>query len=190
MKFDLQQLLKLLLITFMGTAASVAVGLLVYGGDVFNPASVAFAFTAYGMSGAFIFAFYHMRGLTETLIVAIVVSAVQFVVGIAWFPWLTALLWSFGVNLPVVGLAFVFERKLAHFKQAKFVVVAITYSVMFVLLTLLVSVLRGVELMPAQLFRDNAYDGLLIGIGLGLGIEAAEALVHSYDEHKKTSAQT
>lgn len=184
-----QQLLKLAVITFMGTAGSIVVGLLVYGNGVFNPASVAFAFTAYGMSGAFIFAFYHVRGLSETMTVAVVVSAIQFIVGIVWFPWLTALLWSFGVNLPVVGLAFVFERKLAHFRQAKFSVVAITYSFMFVLLTLLVSVLTGVEMMPAKLFRDNAYDGLLIGIGLGLGIEAAEALVHSWEEHTKRALQ-
>ena len=190
MKLDMSQFLKLFLITFMGTAACIAVGLLVYGGGVFKPASVAFAFTSFGLSGAFIFAFYHVRGVSETITAAIVVSAIQFVVGTAWFPWLNAFLWSFGVNLPVVGLAFVFERKLAHFKQAKFSVVAITYSVMFVLLTLLVAALGGVEMMPAKLFRDNAYDGLLIGIGLGLGIEAAEALVHSYEEHKHLQKQS
>lgn len=185
MKLTLQQVFRLLLITFMGTAASVAVGLIVYGGGVFNPTSVAFSFFSYGLSGAFIFAFYHVRGVSDTITVAVVVSAIQFVIGMMWFPWLNALLWSFGVNMPVVGLAFVFERKLAHFRQAKFVVVALTYAAMFVLLTLLIASLTGVEMLPASLFRDNAYDGLLIGIGLGLGIEAAEALVHSHEEHKK-----
>jgi hypothetical protein len=189
MKFSMQQIFKLALITFMGTAASVAVGLIVYGGKVFDPTSVSFAFFSFGLSGAFIFAFYHVRGVSETITAAVVVSAIQFVVGMMWFPWLNALLWSFGVNMPVVGLAFVFERKLAHFMQAKFSVVAITYSVMFTLLTLLVAALTGVEMLPARLFRDNSYDGLLIGLGLGLGIEAAEALVRSWDEHKNAAMQ-
>jgi hypothetical protein len=180
----MQQLFTLVLITFMGTAASVAVGLIVYGGNVFKPLSVSFAFFSFGLSGAFIFAFYHVRGVSETITAAVIASAIQFIVGTMWFPWLNAFIWSFGVNMPVVGLAFVFERKLAHFMQAKFSVVAITYSVMFTLLTLLVAVLTNVELMPAKLFRDNSYDGLLIGLGLGLGIEAAEALVHSYEEHR------
>jgi hypothetical protein len=68
--------------------------------------------------------------------------------------------------------------------QAKFTVVAIVYSVMFVLLTLLVAALTGIEMLPATLFRDNWIDGLLIGLGLGLGIEGAEAFVHSWEEHK------
>jgi hypothetical protein len=88
------------------------------------------------------------------------------------------------VNLPVVILAFTFERKLAHFRQAKFTVVALVYSVMFVLLTLIVAVFTGVDLMPASLFRDNWIDGLLIGTGLGLGVEGAESFIHSWEEHK------
>jgi predicted RND superfamily exporter protein len=91
--------------------------------------------------------------------------------------------------MPVVALAFMFERKLAHFKQAKFTVVALVYSVMFVLLTLLVTVLSGVEMMPASLFRDNWVDGLLIGLGLGLGVEGAEAFIHSWEEHRGSAGK-
>lgn len=189
MKSDTQQLFKLLLITFTGTAATVAVGLIDYGGNVFTPSSVGFAFLSFGLSGAFIFAFYHVWGLKGTITAAALVSAMQFLVSLIWFPIVNALIWSFGVNMPVVALAFVFERKLAHFKQAKFTVVAITYSVMFVLLTLLVAALTGVEMMPSTLFRDNSIDGLLIGLGLGLGIEAAEALVKSWEEHKSGMAE-
>ena len=184
MKFDLQQLFTLVLITVMGTAATVAVGLTMYGGNVFHPLSVGFAFLSFGLSGAFIFAFYHVRSVSNTIAAAVVVSAVQFVISTAWFPWVNCLIWSFGVNMPVVALAFVFERKLAHFKQAKFTVVALVYSVMFVLLTLLVAALTGVEMLPAKLFRDNSIDGLLIGLGLGLGVEGAEAFVRSWQEHR------
>lgn len=178
------QLFKLFLITVVGTAASVAVGLILYGGSVFNPASVSFAFFSFGLSGAFIFAFYHVRGVSETITAAVVVSAIQFTIGMMWFPWVNALIWSFGVNMPVVALAFVFEKKLAHFKQAKFTVVALTYSVMFVLLTLVVAAITGVEMLPASLFRDNSIDGLLIGTGIGLGVEGAESFIHSWEEYK------
>lgn len=189
MKLDALQLFKLALITVVGWAATVAVGLIVYGGDVFRPSSVAFAFLSYGLSGAFIFAFYHVRNVAETITAAVIVSAAQFVVHLLWFPWLNALVWSYGVNMPVVALAFMFERKLAHFKQAKFTVVSLVYSVMFVLLTLLVAVLGGVEMLPASLFRDNWLDGLLIGLGLGLGVEGAESFIHSWEEHRSGSAQ-
>lgn len=187
MKLDMVQVFKLALITVVGWAATVAVGLIVYGGNVFRPSSVAFAFLSYGLSGAFIFAFYHVRNVSETITAAVIVSTAQFIVGMLWFPWLNALVWSYGVNMPVVALAFMFERKLAHFKQAKFTVVALVYSVMFVLLTLLVTVLSGVEMMPASLFRDNWLDGLLIGLGLGLGVEGAEAFIHSWEEHRSTA---
>ncbi len=187
MKLDMVQVFKLALITVVGWAATVAVGLIVYGGNVFRPSSVAFAFLSYGLSGAFIFAFYHVRNVSETIVAAVLVSAAQFIVGMLWFPWLNALVWSYGVNMPVVALAFMFERKLAHFKQAKFTVVALVYSVMFVLLTLLVTVLSGVEMMPASLFRDNWLDGLLIGLGLGLGVEGAETFIHSWEEHRSTA---
>jgi len=184
MKFTWQDLFKLFLITFTGTAASIAVGLIVYGGKVFDPRSVSFAFFSFGLSGAFIFAFYHVRSVSETVVAAIVVSAIQFGIGTQWFPWANALVWSFGVNMPVVALAFTFERKLAHFRQAKFTVVALVYSVMFVLLTLLVAALTSIEMLPATLFRDNWIDGLLIGLGIGLGVEGAESFIHSWEEHQ------
>lgn len=184
MKFDIRQIFKVVLVTVTGTAASVAVGLIVYGGHVFSPSSVAFAFFSFGLSGAFIFAFYHVRGVSDTIMAAVVVSAIQFVIGMGWFPWVNALLWSFGVNMPVVALAFMLERKLAHFKQAKFIVVSLVYSMMFVLLTLVVAAARGIELLPASLFRDNWIDGLLIGAGIGIGVEVGESFINSWEQHK------
>lgn len=179
----IQQLFCLMIITLTGMVGSVVVGLIVYGGSVFIPESVGFAFVSFGLSGAFIFAFYHVRGLSETITTAVVVSAAQFAVGTLWFPVVNSLVWSFGVNLPVVVLAFVFERKLAHFRQAKFAVVGIVYGAMFVLLTLLVGVILNLTEMPASVFRENFIDGMLIGLGLGLGIEAGESLLHSFEHH-------
>jgi hypothetical protein len=96
-------------------------------------------------------------------------------------PWINSVFWSFGVNLPVVWLAFLFERKLAAFHWGKFVVVGIVYGIMFVLLTLVVGILRNTGAMPAIVFRQNFVDGLLIGLGMGLGVQAAEAFIHSIE---------
>ena len=96
-----------------------------------------------------------------------------------------AAIWSFGVNLPVVWLAFLFERKLATVHWGKFIVVGIVYGVMFVLLTLLVGILRSVETIPALVFRANFYDGFLIGLGMGLGVQAAEAFLESLTHYRK-----
>jgi len=179
MKSMLTELWKLALITIIGIAGSLTLGLMAHGNDVFGPGRPEFAFVAFGASGAFILAVYHQRGLSNTITAAVCVSAVQFVVATVWLPTLNAAIWSFGVNLPVVWLAFLFERKLATFHWGKFAVVGIVYGAMFVLLTLLVGVLRNLETMPAIVFRENFLDGFLIGLGMGLGVQAAEAFLQS-----------
>lgn len=189
MKFTLNNTLTLLLITIAGMLGSLIVGLMVYGGSIFSPMHPGFSFVAYGLSGGFIFAFYHVRGLSETITTAVVVSAVQFAISTAWITVLNAAIWSFGVNLLVVVLAFIFERKLAPLRQAKFVVVGLAYGAMFVLLTLIVAELTGVAEMPAIVFRQNFVDGLLIGIGLGIGVEGGEAFVHSVEHHRRATAE-
>jgi hypothetical protein len=179
----LEQFLKLALLSFTGFAASVITGLMVYGGGVFNPGNVGFSFVSYGLSGACIFALYHVRGLQECIIAALVVSIVQFILASSWITMLNAGIWSFGVNLPIILVAFLFERKLAPFRQFRFVVVALLYGAMFVMLTLIGALMAGTVLLPAELFRGNFLDGLLIGVGLGIGLEAGEAFIHSF-EHR------
>lgn len=179
MKNLLMELWKIALITIIGVAGSVTLGLMRHGIDVFGPSRADFAYVAFGASGAFILAIYHLRGLSQTITAAVSISAVQFVVATVWLPTLNSVIWSFGVNLPVVWLAFLFERKLATFHWGKFVVVGIVYGVMFVLLTLLVGILHNMETMPAVVFRENFLDGFLIGLGMGLGVQAAEAFLQS-----------
>jgi len=180
------QIWKLLLITCTGLAGSIVAGLMMYGSGVFDPGNIGFSFVSYGLSGAFIFAFYHVRGLSETITAAVIVSALQFGVSTTFIPVVNAAIWSFGVNLPIILVAFIFERKLAPFRHFRFVVVSMLYGAMFVLLTLLNAVLTGVEMLPAATFRGNFVDGIMIGLGLGLGIEAGEALIHSV-EHQSVS---
>jgi hypothetical protein len=54
---------------------------------------------------------------------------------------------------------------------------------MFVLLTLIVSWVSASGSLPAALFRQNFIDGLLIGLGLGVGIEGGEAFLHSLEHN-------
>jgi hypothetical protein len=173
------ELWKIALITIIGVAGSVTLGLMMHGSDVFGPSRAEFAYVAFGASGAFILAIYHLRGLSNTITAAVCLSAAQFVVSSVWLSPLNSAIWSFGVNLPVVWLAFLFERKLAAFHWGKFIVVGIVYGVMFVLLTLLVGVLRNINTMPAVVFRENFVDGFLIGLGMGLGVQGAEAFLQS-----------
>jgi len=179
----ISQILKIFLLAVAGGAGSCIVGLLVYGSNVFNLASPGFSFISFGVSGALVFAFYHVRGLSETITAAVVVSTIQFIASSTFVSVKQALLFSFGLNIPVVVLVFVFERKLATLKQAKFVVVGLTYGAMFVLLTLVVSMVAGSGSVPAEVFQKNFVDGLLLGTGLGLGIEAGEAFLHSLEHH-------
>jgi hypothetical protein len=185
MKKVLEELGWLCLITILGTLGSMIAGLMVYGGDVFNPRSVGFVYILYGISTSFIFAFYHVRGLSNTITAAVSTGAIIFVIATIWMPLINAIIWSFGVNLCVVLIAFLFERKLANFKQWKFTVVALIYGAMFVLMTLLIDVLTNVTEMPAAVFQRNFLDGLWMGLGLGLGVEIAESLVHSVHLHRE-----
>jgi hypothetical protein len=187
----LEEMWRLILITFLGLAGSMIAGLMSYGGDIFIPQSVGFAYyIMFGVSTSFIFAFYHVRGLSNTITAAVSTGAVIFIVGSFWMPVLNAAIWSFGVNLSVVVLAFLFERKLAYFKQWKFIIIGIVYGAIFVLITLLVGILTKVESLPPALFQKNYLDGLWLGLSLGVGVEIAEAIVHSVDLHREAKRGT
>jgi hypothetical protein len=179
MKNIIGQLWKLLLITFTGTLGSITFGLMLHGSDVFNYTGINFGFVAFGISGAFIFSFYHMYGLSNSITAAVTTSVIQFIIASNWMPMLNAGIWSFGVNLPVIWLAFMFERKLSALHGAKFLVVGVVYGAVFVLLTLIVGVMHETTQIPSTVFRDNFVDGLLIGLGMGLGVQAGEANIHS-----------
>ena len=186
MKQWLGEMWRLLLITVLGFAGSMIAGLMIYGGGIFIPESAGFAYyILFGLSTSFIFAFYHVRGLSNTITAAVSTGAVIFVLASFWMPVLNAAIWSFGVNLSVVVLAFLFERKLAYFKQWKFIVVGVVYGAIFVLLTLSIGILTKVATLPPELFQKNYLDGLWLGLSLGIGIEIAESIVHSVDLHRE-----
>ncbi len=185
MKPILDHLWKIALIAIVGLSGSAVAGLIRYGSEILNPSGIAFAFVAYGLSGGFIFAFYHVRGLSNTITAAVCVGAVQFIIQSAWISMANAVVWSFGVNLSFVVVAFLFERKLAALKQAKFLVVGIIFGMVFVLVTLFVAIFTNVESIPAEVFRENYLDGLLMGLGLGIGVELGEAFILSVKEHRK-----
>lgn len=185
MKSILGQLWRLALITILGMFGSIIAGLMRYGSSILSPTEIAFSFVAFGFSGAFIFAFYHVRGLSNTISAALSIGVLQFIVSSLQMPVLYSGVWSLGVNLPVVALAFIFERKLVSLRQWKFLVVSVVYGGMFVLLTLLVATLTSVSNMPAGIFRENFYDGLLMGAGIGIGVEVAESFIHSVELHRE-----
>jgi len=180
------QFLKLGFITLTAVVGSITVGLIMHGTEVFNYKDIYFAYVAFGLTGGFIFAFYHLQGLSNTITAAVSTSAVQFIIASASMPVLYSAFWSFGVNLPVVWLAFLFERKLSAFHWGRFIVIGLVYGTMFVLLTMIVGVLRNVSAIPPMVFRDNFIDGLMIGIGVGLGVQAGEAFI---DSLKKTRVE-
>ena len=191
MKQWLGEIWRLALITLLGFAGSIIAGLMIYGGEIFIPESAGFAYyVMFGVSTSFIFAFYHVRGLSNTITAAVSTGAFIFVVASFWMPILNAAIWSFGVNLSVVVLAFLFERKLANFKHWKFLVVGVVYGAIFVLLTLLVGLLTRVAIMPPALFQKNYLDGLWLGLSLGIGIEIAESIVHSVDIHRQVGLES
>jgi hypothetical protein len=179
---------RLVLITVLGFLGGMIAGLMVYGSEIFDPQSVGFAYyITYGLSTSFIFAFYHVRGLSNTITAAVLVSALLFVMTIVWMPVLNSVIWSFGVNLSVVVIAFLFERKLANFRQWKFIFVGVFYGAVFVLLTLSVALLTKVQTLPPAVFQKNYLDGLWLGLSLGIGVELAESIIHSFDlkKHEK-----
>lgn len=185
------ELWRLSFITFLGFLGSMIAGLILYGSDIFNPQSAGFAyFVMYGISTSFIFAFYHVRGLSNTITAAVSTGAVIFIIAMAWMPVINAVIWSFGVNLSIIVVAFLFERKLEIFKQWKFIFVSVYYGAVFVLLTLLVGIFTKVESLPSSLFQRNFLDGLWLGLSLGVGIELAESIIHSIDLHVHAAQET
>lgn len=179
MKRFIVPLWKMVLITATGTLGSITLGLLLHGSGVFDPAGVSFAFVAFGLTGSFIFAFYHVYGLSNSVTAAVSTGVVQFIIASNWMPMLNAGVWSFGVNLPAVWLAFLFERKLASLRWARFMAVGAVYGTVFVLLTLIVGLAHDYAAIPSAVFQENFVDGLLIGLGMGSGVQLGEANIDS-----------
>jgi hypothetical protein len=177
----LAQIWRIALITICGLAGSTAAGLMRYGGDILILNSLPFLFVAYGVTGSLVFAVYHQRGAANALTTATVVSAVQFGVSVGWVPVWNAAIWSFGVNVTVVLLAFLFERKLVYLKHGKTIVVGLMLGVVFVLLTLMIGLFSGIVQTSASTFRNNFIDGALVGLGLGFGVDLGESIVHSLE---------
>jgi len=192
MKKIVNEVWRLILITALGTMGSIIAGLMMYGGKIFRLTDPSFDYyIAYGFCSAAIFAFYHIRGLSETITASMVLGVVLFI-GITFLmPVVHAVIYSFGVTVSVVLLAFLFEWKLAYLKHWKFIIVALIFGELFVVLNLISLVIAGVHDLPPDMFWNNFKDGGLMGVGLGIGIEVAEALIHSVELHseaKKMSA--
>jgi hypothetical protein len=165
MKKYVVQVLQVVLLTLAGTGGAIVLGLLRYGTGVFDPTSAGFSFVSFGFSASLVFAFYHVKGVSDTITAAVVISAVQLIASSSYIAMLRAVIFSFGLNLPVVVLAFLFERKLASLRTFRFLIVSVTFGAMFVVLTLLVSVFSGTSGLPAAVFQDNFIDGALLEIG-------------------------
>jgi hypothetical protein len=186
MKRWLGELWRLVLITFLGFVGSLIPGLMKYGGEIFDPFTVGFAyFVLYGICTSFIFAFYHVSGLFNTIAAAVFSGAVIFFITPSWMPVINSIVWSFGVSLSVIIIAFLFEQKLANFKRWKFIFVGGFYGAIFVLLTLLIGIFTNIRALPPETFQKNFVDGLLLGLSVGLGVQLAEAIIHSIDSHKR-----
>jgi len=186
MKNTVNEIWRIVLITILGTLGSMVAGLMKYGGEVFVPSTTPFAyFLAYGFGSSCIFAFYHVKGLSNSISAAMVMGAILFVGISLLMPVLYSAIYSFGVMIAVVILAFLFERKLAYMKHWKFIVVGIIFGELYVLLTLAVLLLTKASGMSAGAFQQNFFDGMIMGLGLGLGIETAESVIHSVELHQQ-----
>lgn len=189
MKKILGQLWRLLLIVALGFTGSLIAGLMSYGTEVFELQSSAFAyFVIYGISTSFIFAFYHVRGLSETITAAVTTGAIIFVLASFLMPQINSAIWSFGVCLSVIVIAFLFERKMANIRQWRFIFVGIYYGALFVILFLIVGIVTNVIAFPPSIFQQIFFDGLRLGLGVGVGVEVAEAIIHSVDLQKQTKS--
>ncbi len=182
---------RLILITLLGFIGSLIPGLMKYGGEIFDPLTVGFAyFILYGLCTSFIFAFYHVRGLVSTIGIAFLVGALIFIITPSWMPTINSVVWSFGVSLSVIFIAFLFERKLADFKRWRSIFVGLFYGAIFVLLTFLMGIFVNVTVIPAETFQKNFVDGLLLGLCVSLGVDLAEVLIRSIDLRARVVQET
>ena len=193
MKQWLGEMWRLFLIIVLGFLGSMIAGLLNYGGNIFVTQSPGFAYyIVFGFSTSLIFAFYHMWGLSPTIVGALGISTALFIIialFVPFWPIINLAFWMFAVNMSVVVLAFLFERKLAYLKQWKFIVISIIYGSLFVLLTLIVGFFKGIIMMSAEIFQKIFIDGIVLGVGLGIGVEIAESIVHSVDLHRQAKRE-
>lgn len=193
MKQWIGEIWRLFLVTFLGSIGGMIAGLLNYGGNIFDTQSAGFAYyIVFGFSTSLIFAFYHMWGFTSTIVGALGISTALFIIValfVPFWPIINLAFWIFAVNISVVILAFLFERKLAYLKHWKFIVISIIYGSLFVLLTLIVGIFKGITMISAEIFQKIFIDGIVLGVGIGIGIEIAESIIHSVDLHREANRE-
>jgi CHASE2 domain-containing sensor protein len=76
-----REIWRLCLIIFLGFIGSMIAGLLNYGGNIFDTQSAGFAYyIVFGFSTSLIFAFYHMWGLTPSIVGSLGISTASFII--------------------------------------------------------------------------------------------------------------
>jgi hypothetical protein len=169
----------------LGVAGSVGAGLLTYGGRFLQFPRPAVPFLLVGLAGALIYASAQLRGLGLTLLMAVLFYLSQLaLLGSLRGPALAAKLVDAAILTGPVGTALVvsayLSRALGRIKFGKFaltaVVVAVGYTVMVLLWLVKVRPEQASQSALTQAVLAQAFIGLKIGAGIGLGVELVDLL--------------
>ncbi len=185
----MEQLAKLFFLTLMGALGAMLAGLIRYGGTIFMFSDPGFLFVSFGISGALMFAFYHLRGVSEAITASVIMSAVQFMTTTHWTNETAGLIWSFGVNTPALLLVYLFEKRFSLSRQLKTIVVASGYALILGFLTMTIMAIQQTESLAGFVIMQNCIDGFLLGLGLVAGITAGEMLLDALDHHATAIAR-
>jgi hypothetical protein len=163
-----------------GTIGSLFVGMLWSGAQVFDIEQTAAAFLFNGLGCALVFALDRWHGMWGAMGTSVVLSVAFGVFAGDYFVpvFIYSLLMMFA---SVCVSEYMWGKTFPKLQFGRFLNTAIVFAAVALLTTLIAVVMQSVPLLGGLLVR-NTFQGFLIGVGLGLGLEAAEMFIPEREE--------
>jgi hypothetical protein len=158
-----------------GTMGSLFVGMVWSGAGVFDIGQTAAAFLFNGLGCALVFALQRWHGFWGAMGTSVVLAVAFGVFAGEYF--VPVFIYALLMMLATVCVAeYMWGRTFPKLQFGRFLNTAVVFAAVALLTTLISVVMQAVPLLGGLLIR-NTVQGLLIGVGLGLGIEAAEMFI-------------
>lgn len=175
MKSKRQIVTKFMITVVMGTICCLIVGLCFFGLKVFvfnNPAS---QYLIIGLTGSIFYAVLKFRNLRDAILIMILLYLANLLIFGSARLLLTRLVFFAAVGIALYVFFHFFEAEMKGLKFGEFLIIASSFAVMYVIVTLILQIIYNSTNFKMELLY-NLDLGFLIGLGLGIGIELSNRI--------------
>jgi hypothetical protein len=171
-----------------GTMGSLFVGMVWSGADVFDIENTAAAFLVNGLGSALVFVLDRWHGMWGAMGTSVVLSVAFGVFAGEFF--VPVFIYSLLMMLAAVCVSeYMWGKTFPRLQFGRFLDTAVVFAAVALLTTLIAVVMQSIPLLGGLLLR-NTFQGFLIGVGVGLGLEGAEMFIPERETVEATADST